>query len=56
LLTDDLAREPLIAVGGMIKVGDLAVDHPALNRRQPDAQVQRFWQARLVQTRELARG
>jgi O-succinylbenzoate synthase len=56
LLTDDLVREPLIAVGGLIKVGDLAVDRPALNRRRPDPQIQRFWQARLVQTRELARG
>jgi len=56
LLTDDLVREPLIAVGGLIKVGDLAVDRPALNTRRPDAQIQRFWQARLVQTRELARG
>jgi o-succinylbenzoate synthase len=54
LLTDDLVREPLIAVDGVIRIGDLAVDDAALQRHQPDDQVQRFWQARLVQTRELA--
>ncbi len=54
LLTDDLVAEPLIAVDGVIRIGDLAVDHAALQRHQPDDQVQRFWQARLVQTRELA--
>jgi o-succinylbenzoate synthase len=54
LLTDDLVTEPLIAVDGVIRIGDLAVDDAALQRHQPDDQVQRFWQARLVQTRELA--
>lgn len=54
LLTDDLVAEPLIAVDGVIRIGDLAVDDAALQRHQPDDQVQRFWQARLVQTRELA--
>jgi o-succinylbenzoate synthase len=54
LLTDDLVTEPLIAVDGVIPIGDLAVDDAALQRHQPDDQVQRFWQARLVQTRELA--
>ena len=56
LLTDDLVREPLIAVSGMITVGDLTVDLSALDRHRPDAKVQQLWQARLVQTRKLARG
>ena len=54
LLTSDLVAEPLTAVDGVIGVSDLAVDEAALRRRQPGAQVQRFWQARLVETRELA--
>ena len=56
LLADDLAMEPLIAVEGVIKLGDLTVDEEALDRHQPDDQVQRFWQARLVQTQRLAGG
>jgi O-succinylbenzoate synthase len=56
LLADDLAVEPLIAVEGVIKVGDLAVDEAALNCHRPNDEVQRFWQARLVKTRELAGG
>jgi o-succinylbenzoate synthase len=56
LLADDLAVEPLIAVHGVIKLGDLTVDQKALDRHRPDDQVQRFWQARLVQTRRLAGG
>jgi o-succinylbenzoate synthase len=56
LLTGDLAVEPLIAVDGVIKVGDLAVDEGALNSHRPNEEAQRFWQARLVQTRELAGG
>jgi o-succinylbenzoate synthase len=54
LLADDLVMEPLIAVHGVIKVGDLAVDEGALDSHRPNDEVQRFWQARLVQTRELA--
>jgi o-succinylbenzoate synthase len=56
LLADDLAIEPLIAVDGVIKLGDLTVDEEALDRHRPDDQVQRFWQARLVQTQRLAGG
>jgi o-succinylbenzoate synthase len=56
LLADDLAMEPLIAVDGVIKLGGLRVDEEALDRHRPDDQVQRFWQARLVQTRRLAGG
>jgi o-succinylbenzoate synthase len=56
LLADDLAVEPLIAVEGVITVGDLAVDEAALSCHRPNDEVQRFWQARLVKTRELAGG
>ena len=56
MLADDLAVEPLIAADGVIKVGDLAVDEAALNNHRPNDEVQRFWQARLVQTRGLAGG
>jgi O-succinylbenzoate synthase len=56
LLSDDLAKEPLIAVDGVIKVADLVVDQAALDRYQPSADIVRFWQARLVRTRELAGG
>jgi O-succinylbenzoate synthase len=56
LLADDLAKEPLIAVGGVMKVGDLAIDEATLENHRPDNQMRRFWQARLVQTRELAGG
>ncbi|HET8914522.1 MAG TPA: o-succinylbenzoate synthase [Propionibacteriaceae bacterium] len=56
LLADVLATEPLIAVDGVIKLGDLTVDRAALDRHRPDDQVQQFWQARLVQTRRLASG
>jgi o-succinylbenzoate synthase len=53
LLSDDLVAEPLIAVDGVIRVADLVVDEAALQRHQPADPVQRFWQARLVQTRKL---
>jgi O-succinylbenzoate synthase len=54
LLADDVVSEPLIAVDGVIKVGDLIVDQAVLDKHRPDSRVERFWQARLVQTRELA--
>jgi len=54
LLADDLAKEPLIAVDGVMKVGDLAIDEATLEKHRPDHLVRQFWQARLVQTRELA--
>ena len=54
LLADDLVSEPLIAVDGVIEVGELAVDEVALDKHRPDSRVQRFWQARLVRTRRLA--
>ena len=36
LLADDLAVEPLIAVDGVIKVGELAVDEGALDKHRPN--------------------
>jgi O-succinylbenzoate synthase len=56
LLTDDLAKEPLIAVDGMITMSDLVVDPAALDKYRPSADTVQFWQARLVRTRELAGG
>jgi len=57
LLNDDLVPEPLVAVDGMITVGELFVDEASsLDRHRPSEDAQRFWQARLVQTRELAGG
>jgi hypothetical protein len=35
-------------------VGDLIVDQAALDKHRPNGRVERFWQARLVQTRDLA--
>jgi O-succinylbenzoate synthase len=54
LLDADLVIAPLTAVAGVIKLGDPTVDQQALDRHRPDVQQQRFWQARLMQTRGLA--
>jgi O-succinylbenzoate synthase len=54
LLADDLVSKPLVAVDGVIKVADPSVDETTLHGHQPNDEVQRFWQARLVQTRKLA--
>jgi o-succinylbenzoate synthase len=56
LLTDDLVTEPLIAVDGVISLRDPVVEESAIHTHQPNHQVQQFWQARLVDTRELAGG
>ena len=56
LLADDLATEPLIAVDGVIRVSELTVDRAALERHRPNADTERFWQARLVKARELTGG
>ena len=56
LLTADLVTEPLLAVDGVIRLRDLVVEESAIERYQADQQVHQFWQARLVQTRELAGG
>ncbi len=54
LLADDLVAEPLTAVDGVIAVTDLVVDPAALERTRASSADQKFWQARLVQTRMLA--
>jgi O-succinylbenzoate synthase len=56
LLTDDLVTEPLLAVDGVIRVCDLVVDEVAVERCRSNQQVHQFWQARLMQTQELAVG
>jgi O-succinylbenzoate synthase len=56
LLNEDLVREPLLAVNGVIRLTDPVIDESAVDRHRPSQQVQEFWQARLVQTRELAGG
>ena len=54
LLTGDLVTEPLLAVDGVIRLRDPVVDESGLERCRCNYQAQQFWQARLVQTRELA--
>ena len=54
LLTGDLVTEPLLAVDGVIRLRDPVVDESGLKRCRCNYQAQQFWQARLVQTRELA--
>jgi o-succinylbenzoate synthase len=56
LLTDDLVTEPLLAVHGVIRLRDPVVDKSIIEKHRPNKDVQEFWQARLVQTRELAGG
>jgi hypothetical protein len=56
LLTGDLVTEPLIAADGVISLRDPVVEESAISNHQPNHHVQQFWQARLVQTRELTGG
>jgi O-succinylbenzoate synthase len=56
LLTDDLVRDPLIAQDGWLAVGEIEVDEASLTRCEAPSAVQAVWQARLMTTRELARG
>ena len=56
LLADDLVADPLLAVDGVIRLRDPVVEESASEKHRPDHQVQQFWQARLVDTRELAGG
>jgi o-succinylbenzoate synthase len=56
LLTDDLVTDPLLAVDGVIRLRDPVVEASASEKHRPNHRVQQFWQARLVQTRELAGG
>ncbi|MFL6027309.1 MAG: o-succinylbenzoate synthase [Friedmanniella sp.] len=54
LLDHDLAVAPLVAVDGMLPVGPLELDGDALAASQAPPEVAALWQARLVQTRQLA--
>jgi O-succinylbenzoate synthase len=56
LFTDDLVTDPLLAVDGVIRLRDPVVGESASEKHRPNHQVQEFWQARLVQTQELASG
>jgi O-succinylbenzoate synthase len=56
LLLDDLVVDPLVATAGSLPVADLTIDPAAVERTQAPADTSAFWQARLMQTRELARG
>jgi o-succinylbenzoate synthase len=56
LLTDDLAVDPLVARDESLAVGELEVDADALVRCAADAETQRLWQARLVETQRLSEG
>ena len=54
MLADDLVRPALVAVDGVIELTDAVADPAALSQTQADPERQRFWQARLMQTRALA--
>lgn len=54
LLGNDVVDEPLVAVGGFLPVGALEVSPDALERCAATPERVRFWQARIVQVRQLA--
>jgi len=54
LLQHDLAEPSLVAVDGMLPVAPLEIEPAALTATAAPADVTAWWQARLVQTRELA--
>ena len=54
LLADDLTATSLSAVDGMITPAEVEPDPAALIRTAASADIAGFWQARLMQTRELA--
>ena len=54
MLADYLVRPALVAVDGVIELTDAVADPAALSHTQADPERQRFWQARLMQTRALA--
>ena len=56
LLADDLVRNPLLAVDGVLDVRGLVVDKEALLRNRAGEDDQAFWQSRLMRTRRLADG
>jgi O-succinylbenzoate synthase len=56
LLAGDLVAEPLRAVHGVLRVTGLRVEEALLERHRAGPVDQILWQARLMQTRELAGG
>jgi len=56
LLTDDLVTAPLLAVDGVIRLRDPVIDESEIESHRANNEIEQFWQARLVQTRELAGG
>lgn len=56
LLTDDLVTDPLLAVDGLIRLRDPVIDESEIESHRANREIEQFWQARLVQTRELAGG
>jgi o-succinylbenzoate synthase len=56
LLTADLVTDSLLAVNGVIRLRDPVIEESAMESHQANNEIRQFWQARLVQTRELAGG
>ncbi len=56
LLAADLVSPSLVATDGVIRLCQVEVDSTALERHRAAPAVEKFWQARLVRTRELAGG
>jgi O-succinylbenzoate synthase len=56
LLTADLVTDPLLAVDGVIRLRDPVIEDSVMQSHQANSEIRQFWQARLVQTRELAGG
>ncbi len=54
LLADDVVDPPMMARDGFIEVGPWTPDPAALRRCAATDEVERFWQARLMDTRRLA--
>jgi hypothetical protein len=48
--------DPLLAVDGVIRLRDPVIEESAMQSHRADNEIEQFWQARLVQTRELAGG
>lgn len=55
-LTADLVTDPLLAVNGVIRLRDPVIEYSVMESHQANNEIRQFWQARLVQTRELAGG
>jgi len=56
LLTDDLVTDRLLAVDGVIRLRDPVIEESEIESHRANNEIEQFWQARLVQTRELDGG